>query len=127
MTRPTENRSAFLAAVLARALPNASPAAIAKSVSAMQAAARAAHKWSETVCSYPLTDAQQARGDKRVAKLIKAADAALYACMPDFGTDHFVPTVAGLRFGGDPRGPCGWLVVSDMPGDGWGDGYAIYA
>jgi hypothetical protein len=69
MPAPTENRSAFLAAVLARALPDASPAAIARAVLAMQVAARAAKRWSETECSYPLTEAQMDRGEKRCARL----------------------------------------------------------
>ena len=142
---PEENRSAFLAATLARALPDAQPAAIARAVRALQDAARAAKRWSETTCSYPLTDAQQARGEKRCARLAQAAWAAIVACpgtaqsagrvpgyvayVRDAVTEHNPSArTVRLRFGGDPRGPCGFLVISDMPGDGWSrdDGFAIY-
>ena len=135
MKTPTENRSAFLAATLARALPDATPAAIARAVQAMQVAARAAKRWSEMECSYPLTDAQQARGDKRVERLARAAFTALADAHPqkagnpaqEFGLIDGCARVR-LRFGGDPRGPCGFLHISDMPGDGWSrdDGVAIY-
>ncbi len=135
MKTPTENRSAFLAAVLARALPDASPAAIARAVTAMQTAARAAKRWSATECSYPLTDAQQARGEKRCARLATAAYSALFVAsgLTDATDDAaWSLTVNGrtlaLRFGGDPRSPCGFLRISNMPGDGWSkdDGFAIY-
>ena len=142
MPRNTDNRSAFLAAVLARALPDAQPAAIARAVQAMQTAARAAKRWSETECSYPLTEAQQARGERRAERLARAASDSLFSAAGAIScrnvntgeiTVYTGPDTPArrltLRFGGDPRGPCAWLHVSDMPGDGWSadDGFAIYS
>lgn len=137
MPAPKENRSAKLAAVLARALPDATPHAIERAVMAMQHAARAHKRHAENECNYPLTEAQMARAEKRLARLAEAARAALVDCAPVAGeapgenpNDWFMTNGDRdfeLRLGGDPRGPCGRLIISDMPGDGWGDGWAIYA
>ena len=137
--QPKENRSALLAAVLARALPDAAPHLIARAVAAMQHAAKAHKRAAENACSYPMTEAQTARADKRCARLHAAAELAVYeACPPPCARDGVGVVYVGtsskpirnlrLTFGGDPRGPCGWLKVSDMPGDGWdhADGFAIY-
>lgn len=131
---PAENRSAFLGAVLARALPEATPGAISRAVSAMQHAAAAHKRWGENCCNYPMTPLRQSRGDKRCDRLAQAAYDAVLLCGDGvapwtgaFGAQH-MPTgrVLRLSFGGDPRGPCGWLLVDDMPGDGFGPGFAIY-
>lgn len=146
-------RAATLAAVLARALPDARPSAIAWAVGRMIDAAKAAKRWETILCNNtmwserqlercklqaherPLTDEQRARGDRRCERL---ADAAV-ACLRDTighakggGCDDPVAGIAiagriiRLTFGGDPRGPCGMLHISDMPGDGFGPGWAIY-
>ena len=138
-TQPKENRSALLAAVLARALPDAQPHLVARAVVAMQTAAKAHKRAAENACSYPMTEAQTARADKRCAHLQALADVALCAAAtpPSVFDAHRVLTVGSVKpykgertvrlmFGGDPRGPCGWLKVSDMPGDGWDHGFAIY-
>lgn len=138
-----ENRSAFLAAVLARALPDASPGHIMFAVQAMQDAARAHRRWGEACCNYPMTDEQQRRGDRRCERATERAVGDLRACIghakgggcddPDDGIQIEHPVLNGpvrtirLSFGGDPRGPCGQLIISDMPGDGFGPGFAIYS
>ena len=129
MSASEENRSALLAAVLARALPDASPHLIARAVAAMQHAAKAHKRAAENACNYPMTEAQTARADKRCARLAETAthaadDAAMSARWPSMTSARACGV--SLAFGGDPRGPCGWIKVSDMPGDGWGDGFAIY-
>ena len=145
---PEPPRAATLAAVLARALPDATPHRIALAVGAMTRAAIAHRRWSETECSYPVTDAQAGRAEKRLSRLALEAFDALRVAANGDNLRSFciaklavtVNTAAGpapdgpltlrditLKFGGDPRGCCGWLIVSDMPGDGWGDGYGIFA
>ena len=134
---PAENRSAFLAATLARALPDAAPGAIARAVSAMQLAARAHKRDGEAACSYPRTEAQEARAAKRLERLAGKAWLMVYcasgvAMVGDAGDGWESLAAHGrtltLRFGGDPRGPCGYLTICDMPGDGWSrdEGFAIY-
>lgn len=115
-------RAAVLAAVLARALPDATPHRIGLAVGAMIHAAKAHRRWGEQCCNYPMTEAQQARGDRRCERLANAADRAVNDC---YNGGESGPSVT-LKFGGDPRGCCGSLIVSGMPGDGWGDGYAIH-
>jgi hypothetical protein len=140
MIRNTEPpRAATLAAVLARALPDARPGAIAHAVGAMIHAARAHKRDGEIACSYPRTEAQERRAARRLERLAMAAAEQLGACEPQAtcGLAHLsgMSYVVGgeqvrtlrLDFGGDPRGPCGRLVVSDMPDDGWGDGWAIHS
>lgn len=137
MSAHKENRSALLAAVLARALPDAQPYHIERAIMAMQHAAAAHKRHAENVCSYPMTDGQVRRAEKRCDRLASIAADALMQC----DLDHLAPwtgahgfkllpgdRVLRLRFGGDPRSPCGWLQISDMPGDGWfsADGWAIY-
>lgn len=144
-------RAATLAAVLARALPDARPGAIAHAVGSMIVAAKAHKRWGETCCSYPLTEAQQKRGDKRcttlarramddlwnAAKPLDATDAQMHCKRIAADTLHMLPDYRGepiaqgdftirLTFGGDPRGPCGMLHISDMPGDGFGLGWGIW-
>lgn len=138
MPAPKENRSAKLAAVLARALPDATPHAIERAVQAMQDAARAHKRHAENQCNYPMAEAQMARAEKRLDRLEIGAAYDLSKCGVNathtrglvesslfFTADH--TRIIRLSFGGDPRGPCGRLIISDIPGDGWGDGWAIYA
>lgn len=137
-------RAATLAAVLARALPDARPSAIAFAVGSMIHAAKAHQRWGEQTCNYPMTEVQTARGDKRCARLATIAVGDLRLLIdhakgggcddPEDGIaarikligNSIVRTVR-LEFGGDCRGPCGMLHISDMPGDGFGPGWAIYS
>ena len=107
-------------------------------VGAMIRAAWVARRWEEARCGYPMTEAQERRGNKRMGRLANLArDALVMAAGVERavrveGDDGVCDAVVvgdrtiALSFGGDPRGCCGSLVVSDMPGDGWGEGYAIH-
>ena len=138
MTRKDPPRAATLAAVLARALPEASPHRIALAVGAVTHAAKA-HRWvAEARCNYNFTEAQETRQDRRLERLETEAWAMLGLaadshCPHEARGRDVIEWVKGhlagrvrLEFGGDPRGCCGSLIVSDMRGDGWGDGFAIY-
>jgi hypothetical protein len=127
MTRNTEPpRAATLAVVLARALPNADPGQIARAVGAMIHAAEVHKRAAESESNYQIPDVERDRAAKHLMRVMAAADRALCGCMPDFGTPHFVPIRAGLAFECDPCGPCGWLHVPAVPGDGRDGGWAIY-
>ena len=127
-------RAATLAAILARHYPNAMPHRVALAVDAMQRAARSARQFETHRCHYPVTEAQEARGQNRTAKAQAAINATLararlfvnqHGNTPDHDdTPHAAPATVSL--GGDPRGPCGSLMVPGLRGDGWGDGFAIY-
>lgn len=127
-------RAATLAAVLARALPDAHPGAIAHAVGAMIHAAKAHKRWGAQTCNYPMTEAQTKRGDRRCERLGQAAYDRVLLCGEGiapwtgaWGALHMASKrTLRLDFGGDPRGPCGQLIVSDMPGDGFGPGWAIH-
>ena len=113
-------RAAYLAVIIAQNCHTATPFRISLAVQAMQAAAKAAKADGVNRCNYPMTEKQEKRADKRLAKLEAAANEALTAC-----GDQRAPM--SLSFGGDPRGTCGRLIVAGQSGDGFGgDGYPIY-
>jgi hypothetical protein len=91
-------RAATLAALLARHYPDATPHRISLVVWQMQAAARSAVAFEK----------QQDAINKTLAEL---------------PTWHGSATV---KLGGDPRGPCARLEIPGQPGDGFGDGFAIF-
>ena len=140
MTVNTESpafRAATLAAILARHYPDAMPHRVALVVDAVQRAARSARNFETARCSYPMTEAQEARGQNRTAKAQAAINATLartclFVNQPGDAPSrdervtclHAAP--ATVRLGGDPRGPCGSLMVPGLRGDVWGDGFAIY-
>lgn len=145
MTHREPPRAATLAAVLARALPDARPSAIAFVVGAMIQAAASHRKWAETCCNYAMAEDQQARGDRRrdrmaqkvVGDLRELAGHAKGGGCDDpedgvvvhvdrEGANRKILRTLRLTFGGYPRGPCGSLHISDMPGDGFGPGWGIY-
>lgn len=133
-----DNRSAYLAAVLARALPDASPHRIMLAVSAMQHAATAHKAWGVRRCNENMTEAQQKRGENRLAGIARKASEVLSVCSSQHTCGSSIKggmtyVSAGervceirLEFGGDPRGCCGTLRVSGQTGDGWGGGFPIY-
>ena len=105
------------------------PGLIARTVVAMQKAARSAKRAAEYACSYPVTEAQEARAEKRAARDTARLNSELRAMvgnMAAWGATDGFPTVT---LGGAPRGSCrscGTLHIPGQPGDGWGDGFAIY-
>ena len=135
MSTTNENSPAFraaqLGALLARHYPESIPFRISRIVSEMQAATRAARNWETRRCNDPMTEAQEERGTWRIEALQLRINFALgYANItPGALTPCEVdahPAPAYVKLGGDPRGPCGSLIIPGMPGDGWGDGFAIY-
>lgn len=124
-------RAAELAALLARHYPAAPVGAIAAVVGDMQRAARAAKRHVEVLCSYEWAEVRApawARQENRAAARINARLADFALSMPGQNPHRFPlhPAPASVSLGGDPRGPCGYLAIPGLPGDGWGDGYAIY-
>ncbi len=152
MTSPRENRPALLAAVLAQALPGAAPGRIAEAVTAMTAAAKAHKRAAEHECNYPTDEAWRRRTAKHLSRAHGQALGAIYqaadsACKrvaddlhpvyhADAGHTVRLPDCPGgrsirLKFGGDPRGPCGVLFISGRDGDSFDEhncrrGWAIY-
>ena len=134
-------RAAELAALLARHYQAAPVGAIAAVVDDMQRAARAAKRHAEALCSYEWAEARApvwTRQESRAAERINARLARIrlqpvdMPAMPPHATGcdgdgyELHPAPASIRLGGDPRGPCGYLSIPGLPGDGWGDGFAIY-
>lgn len=146
MTSPRENRPAVLAAVLAQALPGAAPHRIAEAVTAMTAAAKAHKRAAEHECNYPTDEAWQRRMARQLATWADLAADSVCATVGgdieighkpnDTTCNHFRGVQAcgralSLDFGGDPRGPCGVLFISDRDGDSYAEhngrrGWAIY-
>ena len=105
------------------------PGLIARTVVAMQKAARSAKRSEEALCNYDYgagaTEKRHARMAKVAAKL-NSELRAMVGNMAAWGATDGFPTVT---LGGDPRGSCrscGTLHIPGQPGDGWGDGFAIY-
>lgn len=118
-------RAAELAALLVQHAPwqgfeKPQPHHVARTVAMLQRATVAAKHWAERQCNEPIDDAQQARGDKRIAKMQAECNVAL-----DVLFGGVVPRCT-VKLGGDPRGACGRLHIPGQRGDGWGDGFAIY-
>lgn len=129
-------RAATLAVVLARRFPDATPYLIACAVRDMQSATAAAKAWETRRCNEPMDEAQEARGQRRIDRLEAKATMTIARCAntyPPADLDHaataawvHAATGVSVECGGDPRGPCGSLVIAGSKGDGWGDGFAIY-
>jgi hypothetical protein len=103
----------------------------------MQRATRSARNFETNRCNYPMTEAQEARGQNRTANAQARINAmlaltCLFANQPgdapsrDERVTGLHPAPATVSLGGDCRGPCGSLQVPGLRGDGWGDGFAIY-
>jgi len=129
--KPTDEKdSRYRAAYLAHALgqysaeytisSTRSPHVVAGLVLDMQRAARSAVTYETNRCSYPMTEAQEERAQRRIERLEAGINARLAAAWPGS------PPV--LSLGGDPRGPCARLKVPGQRGDGWNadDGFAVY-
>jgi hypothetical protein len=116
--RPDIHRAAELGAVLARTFPDAPAEKIGKAVVAMQQAAVRHKAHQITRCNVPLSPEQEQALSLMEDRAEQAALTALAALGGPEGK-------AGLRFGGDPMGPCGVLHIEGAPGDGWG-GAGIY-
>lgn len=66
----------------------------------------------EAACSYERTPAQERAGERNEARFAAIAEALGFEA----------------RTGGDPRGACAYLIDPDnRKGDGWGEGWAVYA
>jgi len=122
------------------------PGLIARTVVAMQKAARSAKRAAEYAAEYacngPATpggmsiewyrtrqkefELQQARAEKRLARDTERLNFDLCALMGYPQLDEPPTTPPTVTLGGDPRGSCGTLHIPGQPGDGWGDGFAIY-
>ena len=128
--RSDPERAAQLAVYLAQYLhPLSNPPApglIARTVVAMQKAARSAKRSEEALCNYDYGAGATEKRHARMAKVAAKLNSELRAMVGNIAawgaTDGF-PTVT---LGGDPRGSCGTLHIPGQPGDGWGDGFAIY-
>ena len=128
LAQPDSNKPAFraaeLAALLARHYPDANPYRIARVVAAMQRAARSAVAWELRRCNEPMTEAQEERGARRIARLQDEINAELIA-LGHNPQRRARKDLAVLSLGGDPRGPCARLTIPGQRGGGWGDGFAV--
>ena len=119
MTNREPARGFTLAALLARAYPDASPFRIACTVALLQKVAKAHKASAVRACNVNLTEAQQEREDHRLARLVSHVEGQ-FNILGESGDK------VTFKFGGDPRGACGSLIVASESGDGCGDGFAIY-
>ena len=117
--RPDPQRTGELCATLARAFPEARPGPLAVAVLAAQRAARTAKRRAEFACSFDEGEALATKRDKREMRACVTISEALARAG--------VPGVI-VSLGGDPRGPCGYLQVPGLPGDGWAQdrGFPLY-
>lgn len=79
------------------------PAFIPALVVDMLRAARSARDWETRICNEPMGDITRARGDYRIKRLQDGINARLI--------DLFPSRTPRCELGGDPRGPCGVLVL----------------
>ena len=88
----------------------------------MQELARAAKMWAVGQCNYPMDEARIIKGDKRIQNIAKKINDNFALCF--LGVNK--PRVEAN--GGDPRGPCAFLVLPGTAGESWYDAerYAIY-
>lgn len=111
-----ENRPAFIAALIMDRV-RTTGGALAPHVAALYAAefvrlGTAIHSLCEAACNYELSPGQETR----LANLEKRFHALAEALGFEAST------------GGDPRGPCARLIdPDDRRGDGFGEGFAVYA
>jgi hypothetical protein len=121
----TENRVAFVAALLMERVPLAqSKRAIEKGddfklrshiaegfAVELSRLARAIKRHAENACNREVSEAEEARDAKNQARFAAIASALGFEA----------------RTGGDPRGACAYLIdPDDRKGDGWGEGWAVY-
>ena len=122
-TNDSRYRAAYLGCVLSAGMSaRPRPHVVAALVLDMQRAARAAVGYETRRCSYPMTEAQELRGERRIQRLQDGINARLAAVWPGEASPS-------LSLGGDPRGPCATLTVPGQEGDGWaggGGGFAVY-
>jgi hypothetical protein len=121
-----DNRPAFIAALIMertttaqskRAIAAGDDSEMTPSMAATFAAelvrlAVAIHREAEAACSYERTAGQEAADIRNQARFHTLAEALGFEA----------------RTGGDPRGACAYLIdPDDRKGDGWGEGWAVYA
>lgn len=120
-----ESRTAFIAALIvertARIIDKGSEGVALFTMQPHHAEAYAAEfvrlataikREAEAACSYERTPSQEARDEKNQARFRALAEALGFEAST----------------GGDPRGPCARLIdPSQRQGDGWGEGWAVYA
>lgn len=106
-----DNRAAFIGALLATKCGLSSHVAEAYAAELIRLAG-IIHREAEAACSVERTPTQIARGERAETRFAAIAEALGFEA----------------RTGGDPRGACAYLIDPDnRKGDGWGEGWAIYA
>lgn len=107
-----ENRAAFLGALIIARNPRFEPHHAGVIVEALQALARRIKRLCEDDCNIGLDES----GEKRLAALCDEFGALATACG------------FNAKSGGDPRGPCAYLIDpgNERAGDGWGGGWAVF-
>lgn len=120
-------RAAALGAILARHYPDATPHRIASVVSDMQSATRSAKMYAIRDCNGWMNQIQEDAAYKRLNKLQADINGALaFAGLSESLRNTLHDSPAKVKLGGDPRGPCGRLIVPGQQDDGFGEGFAIY-
>jgi len=121
-------RAAELTGILVRQYPTARPIMVARAIVSAIKLANYVKRRAELECNYPMTDENITRAARRMERAAIKVNAELAAaCVRDMdNAGDMRPPVCG--FGGDPCGPCGWVKVPGLPGDGWASeaGFPLY-
>jgi hypothetical protein len=129
--KESQNRAVVLAVVLANYATEKqgqplSPYVAAALVRQMQAAALGAKRRAIHACNYPMTEAEEAKAALWHERMAARINASLEAQFINQGRREAAPV---LSLGNsDPRGPCAWLHVPGVPGDGFPSdlGFAVF-
>ena len=109
-------RAAELATLLGRFYPNAPHNLVARIVTQMQAATRAAKSWETRRCNYTMSESQAAKGEYTIRRTMDILNTTLsFASLHPDSPKH--PNPAKLDLGGDCRGSCGQLYIPGTRGD----------
>lgn len=113
-------RCAELSIILARRYPDAKGHLIPGLVVRLQQLAAMAHAYAEELCNGDIEEEEQ---EEREAKHHGIAADLAADMWWLFGEEHLV-----INLGRDPRGPCCYLKVPGVRGDGWDpeEGFAVY-
>jgi hypothetical protein len=127
----THHRAATLAALMARHYPDAPLLSVISIVEVFRTAARSASNFErrrrDTSMSKHGEDLWRQRLDREEARLNDTLSRTLLrspAYDGDRGPLHGQPVK--ITLGGDPRGPCAYLIVPGQTGDAGGSGFAVY-
>lgn len=108
----TENRTAFLAALIMDRCGTMNPRMAEAFATEFVRLAKRIKRHAENECNREVTESEERRDATDQTRFGRLATALGFEA----------------RTGGDPRGACAYLIdPQDRRGDGWGEGFAVYA